>query len=76
MMSKEVTYNGLTFVPYIDNDRIEARISQIGAEITEEYSGRCPLIICVLNGAFPFAADLFRAINTDAEIAFTKGRKT
>lgn len=70
-MSK-VTYNGLTFKPYITNDRITQRINEIGREITAEYQGRKPLILCVLNGAFPFAADLFRQIETDAEIAFIR----
>lgn len=69
---KRITYNGLNFVPYITNDKIAERIAAIGKEITEEFKGKNPLLICVLNGAFPFAADLFRKIETDAEIAFIK----
>lgn len=69
---KEVTYNGLTFCPYITRDQIQARIRQIGAQITDEYRGRKPLILCVLNGAFPFASELFLNIDTDAEIAFIR----
>ena len=68
----KVTYKGLTFKPYITNERIAARINELGRQITEEYSGRNPLLLCVLNGAFPFAADLFRRIETDAEIAFIR----
>ncbi len=68
----KVTYNGLTFKPYINNDRIKARIRELGRQITEEFRGRNPLLICVLNGAFPFAADLFRCIDTDAEITFVR----
>ena len=69
---RRIKYDGLTFEPYIGNDRITARIKEIGQQITEEYRGRRPLLVCVLNGAFPFAADLFREIDTDAEIAFIK----
>lgn len=69
---KKVTYNGLTFKPYITRDRIQARIKEIGARITEEFEGKCPLFIVVLNGAFPFASDLFREIDTDAEISFVR----
>ena len=31
-----------------------------------------PLFVCVLNGAFAFASDLFRAFEYDAEIAFIR----
>lgn len=69
---KEVTYNGLTFCPYITRSQIQERISQIAAQITEEYRGRNPLLLCVLNGAFPFASELFLNIDTDAQIAFIR----
>ena len=69
---KKVTYNGLTFKPYITRDRIQARIKELGAQITEEFNGRRPLFLVVLNGAFPFASDLFREIDTDAEISFVR----
>lgn len=69
---KEVKYNGLTFEPYIERDRIQARIREIGAQITEEFRGRKPLLLCVLNGAFPFASELFLNVDTDAEIAFIR----
>lgn len=69
---ESVTYNGLTFVPYISRDRIAARVESIAAELSCRFSGRIPLIVCVLNGAFPFAADIFRALTIDAEIAFIR----
>ena len=67
-----VTYNGLTFQPYITHETIQRRIAEIGKEIGREYAGKCPLILCVLTGAFPFASDLFRSIGIDAEIAFIR----
>lgn len=69
---KEVQYNGLTFVPYIERERIDARVKELAKQISEEYAGKRPLLLCVLNGAFPFAADLFRGIDIDAEIAFIR----
>lgn len=71
-MKPAIEYNGLTFVPYITRTQIQARIEQLGAVITNEYKGKRPLLLCVLNGAFPFASDLFREIDTDAEIAFIR----
>lgn len=73
-MKKEVTYHGLAFKPYIKRQDIDQRISEIGKAITAEYQGKRPLLICVLNGAFPFASDLFRAIDIDAEITFVRLR--
>lgn len=70
---KEVTYEGMTFVPYISKDKIAARIQQLGKEITRDCAGKMPLFLCVLNGAFPFASDLFRAAEgIDGEIAFIR----
>lgn len=69
---EKVTYNGLTFVPYIRNEKIQDRIKELGKTITEETHGKRPLFLVVLNGAFPFASDLFRAVETDAEITFVR----
>lgn len=70
---RKVTYKGLTFVPYIESDKIQARVKELGSRITEECRGKRPLFLCVLNGAFPFASDLFRAVQLpDAEISFIR----
>lgn len=68
----EVTYNGKTFVPYITNDKISARIAELGERISRDYFGRKPVFICVLNGAFPFAGGLFMNYSGDAEIDFIR----
>ncbi|MCM1504529.1 MAG: hypoxanthine phosphoribosyltransferase [Muribaculum sp.] len=68
----KVTYNGMNFVPYITSETIQNRISELAGIIEKEYEGRSPLFICVLNGAFPFASDLFRAVNLDSEISFIR----
>lgn len=69
---KQVTYNGLTFEPYIKREKIQARIEELAKEITAEYAGKRPLFLCVLNGAFPFAAELFLNVELDAEISFVR----
>lgn len=68
----DVVYDGLTFEPYITREKIQSRIEELAREITEEFSGKKPLFLCVLNGAFPFASELFLNVNTDAEIAFIR----
>lgn len=71
-MKQEVTYNGLTFEPYISKEEIDARIKQLAQEIERDCAGTCPLFLCVLNGAFVFASDLFRAVDMDAGISFIR----
>ena len=69
---KQVTYNGRTFEPYITRERIQARIEELAREITAEFAGKKPLFLCVLNGAAPFASELFLNVETDAEITFIR----
>lgn len=69
---KRKSYQGMTFRPFIENSRIQQRVAELGRQIAEKYAGKNPLLICVLNGAAPFAVDLFRAIDTDAEISFIR----
>lgn len=68
-----VTYEGMTFVPYINKSQIQARVAELGQEIMRDCADKSPLFLCVLTGAFPFASDLFRAVEgIDAEIAFIR----
>lgn len=70
---KQVSYNGLTFVPFLERDAIATRVNEIAKDIKRDTpQGAVPLFICVLNGAFPFASDLFRAVDMDAEITFIR----
>ena len=69
---KQVTYNGLDFVPFIDREQIASRVQAMAQEIMRDCGDKKPLFICVLNGAFAFASDLFRAFEADAEIAFVR----
>jgi len=60
------------FEPYLVESEIEERVRTIGAQINLEYEGKWPLFIAVLNGAFMFAADLFRHVAIQCEITFVK----
>lgn len=51
-------------------EQIQARIAEIGADITERYQGKSPLLVCVLKGAYVFMTDLARAIDLPLEIDF------
>jgi hypoxanthine phosphoribosyltransferase len=54
----------------IPADVLQARIREMGNEITKDYAGRKPLLICVLKGAMVFMADLMRAIDLPLNIDF------
>lgn len=69
---KEVSFQGLSFRPFIGSRDIERRVEEIAGEIAGRFDGEYPLLVCVLNGAAPFAIDLFRALSIDAEITFVR----
>ncbi len=50
--------------------RIQAKVREMGTEILKDYSHRRPLMVGVLNGCFPFMADLVRAMDTQLEVDF------
>jgi len=52
------------------SEQIAARIAELGAELTEQYAGRRPLLVCVLKGAYVFATDLARCIDLPIEMDF------
>ncbi len=57
---------------YISSDKIKQRIDAIAAAVNEDYAGKNPLFLSVLNGAFIFAADIYREITIPSEMAFIK----
>lgn len=49
---------------------IQARVRELGAQITADYAGLEPLIVFILKGALFFVADLVRAIHLPLQIDF------
>ena len=54
----------------VPTDVLQARVAELGAEITADYQGRAPLLVGVLKGAFVFMADLARNIRLPLEFDF------
>ena len=54
----------------IPEDRLQARIQELGAKIRSDYGDRPIVCICVLKGSFMFTADLVRAIGGALEVEF------
>ena len=51
-------------------EKIQARLAEIGAQISKDYEGRVPLLVGVLKGALIVMSDLARAIDIDVELDF------
>ena len=61
------------FQLYIPYEKIRSVIERMALEMNRDLQGTNPLFVCVLNGAFMFAADLFKRIEiSGAEITFVK----
>lgn len=70
---KEITINGLTFEPYISSEEIAKQVERVAAQVKRDCVTESPIFVCVLKGAFMFAADLYRAIDMPgSEIAFIR----
>ncbi len=54
----------------IDEDTLQGRIAELGAEIGDDYRGRDLLLVGVLKGAVFFMADLMRRIDVPCEVDF------
>jgi hypoxanthine phosphoribosyltransferase len=54
----------------IGAEELQARIGELGAEISADYEGRELLLVGVLKGAVFFMADLMRTISVSCEIDF------
>ena len=50
---KEILFN---------EEQIAARVAELGRQISEDYAGEEVIVVCVLNGAMPFTADLLRKL--------------
>jgi hypoxanthine phosphoribosyltransferase len=50
--------------------QLQARIKELGQEITRDYADNPPLLVCVLKGAVNFMADIMRAIELPVAIDF------
>jgi len=53
-------------------DEIEAVVKRLAAEVSQDYQGKCPLLLGILKGSFVFMADLIRLLDFPLEVEFVK----
>ena len=51
-------------------EQIQARVAEMGAQISRDYEGREPVFISVLVGAFMFTGDLLRHVTVPCSVDF------
>jgi len=51
-------------------EEISTRVHEMGQELSDHYGDREPLVVGILNGCFPFIADLVRAMDIHLEVDF------
>ena len=54
----------------VTEEQIQQRVAELAAEISADYEGREPLLVCVLKGAVFFMADLVRQLSIPCELDF------
>jgi hypoxanthine phosphoribosyltransferase len=69
---KEISIHDKKFRELITEEAIQKRIVELAEQINRDLSGKDVVFLGILNGAFLFAADLFRGINLEAKISFVK----
>ena len=60
------------FEVYLSEAVILKRVKALADQISNDYAGKKPLFIAILNGSFMFASDLFKQLHIEAELCFIK----
>jgi hypoxanthine phosphoribosyltransferase len=60
----------LQMTPYLTEEKIQKRVQELGAILTDKFSGKEIVAVCVLKGSFMFYSDLIRNINADVTCEF------
>ncbi len=61
-----------TFEKLVSHNDLLNKIKELADQINQDYQGKKPLFIAILNGSFMFAADLLKEIEIECEISFVK----
>src|SRR5664279_2695760 len=69
---KEIQILDKKFSEYLTEKVIQQRIEELAKQVNSELAGKEVVFLGILNGAFLFAADLFRRIDFPARISFVK----
>jgi hypoxanthine phosphoribosyltransferase len=69
---KNIRVKDKEFTPFISESKLQRTVKQISRQINQDMTGKVPLFLVILNGAFIFASDLLRKVTIDCDITFVK----
>jgi hypoxanthine phosphoribosyltransferase len=69
---KEIRVLDKKFREFIQEQEIQEKIIKLADQINKDFAGKEVVFLGILNGAFLFAADLFKRIDLKARISFVK----
>lgn len=69
---KQVQLHDKIFDLFITEEKINNAIETVAEKMNSDLSGKNPLFISVLNGAFMFTSDLMKKLNFDCTLTFLK----
>ncbi|HWU44335.1 MAG TPA: hypothetical protein VN132_12880, partial [Bdellovibrio sp.] len=55
----------LSLKPYITEEKLQAKVKELGSTLAKKFKGEKVVAVCVLKGSFMFYSDLIRNMDTD-----------
>lgn len=71
-VEKHVRLNDRVFRLYKSESEIIAAVRNVAQQLNDDYIGKRPVLVPILNGSFMFASDLMKELMLDCEICFVK----
>ncbi len=72
MSKQSVTLHNKSFNIYISDEEIAQINQSLAEQINPLYIDKVPIVLCILNGSFIFAADLVRQFNFNLKMEFVR----
>lgn len=63
-------YQALLDRVLITEEQLNRRVAELGAQISQDYAGKTPLLVCILRGGVMFLADLMKHISVPHHVDF------
>lgn len=67
-----ITVKDKSFKPFISEENLQESIREVAKKINDDYHGKSPIFLGVLNGSFMFFGDLLKSIDLECTISFVK----